>query len=887
MLLLWAGGVLLVVEFQEPDPAERYNEWLSTRSCTVTVGFLENWASRLGIRYFANARRQADSRTMEELLENEDYAVAVASWRDSTLNAAPGTCETWPYIEKAIIANVTKPDFESLAAALARTDAAGFARWEHTLARSAYHHGAMGELASLQEELRRFENEHGADNTRSGSLMRFSNLYTMSPADLGRAFFRAKDPAAEAVITTVMGDHRLTPRRAGEVLLAEWQAGGISTIDWDLIENIARNTQLGLFRKEFLTWFALNPESEAWRSKHGVAIGEVLAELGRSEPAFARELASHLVRETIRQTDNLGSDWKEVTGILFSTIEREPELKIWIDDEAAPDFIWLCHEIDAEKLLNRAVKVWNDSIKNRSAWIGAFIDGEHYRAACSLIEGAREDVIHIRSRKEKAAKSRPASLAEYLALSERITAYADTRQLKGFIHLELAITAMQQLNGNDEKILAAKEVIKAIEGLNEAGSPNGNLLQQTVSRLVDLDREFFEAGRPCFDEWRSGAKPDEIVNCLIREEWRGSESELMIWKIYTREYLTGSELPSLATIIAGCIRNSPKDNAAKQAAKRLGEFLDVTAWGIEESGDLELATWVLKKMIAENQWDDSAKWMFERLNDFRKRSPEADDTIVLRKIYDDLLTELNRRQVHDGLLWLEAVLNEDVSQSFNWPPSFEQVIHRPPGAVQPENLQSVERCFGAHSLRRWIARSLLLQGAPSTTEWNENREHVIEWAREPWLKMIIVEHLDNTFDIDAFERDMVRASPGARRYFSENPLLPRKGESFPKHPSGRDHTIAERINFHLWEAEQSLEIVERGDFFDVSALKWLLSDLFDLAEDQNESPRLRAFATRLLNASFEKSPQSLSDFELGMLQEMQDRAARFAAPENPKIDDSK
>lgn len=892
LMLLLSCGAWLVIESQRSDPAERYAEWLATRKGPVPVRHLEQWANRIGVRYFTDARLQADSRLTEELLEHEDYAIAVASWWDSSARS-PSALSTWPLVEQAMIAQMEKAALGELDAALARTDTAGFAKWEHSLARSAYRHGAMEELAWLREDLRMFESTHGSDSARSDSLQSISTLYAMSAADLGRTLLRAEDHTTESAVISVLSYRGMTLQQATHALMAEWERGGGHATDWDMVDKIARNTRVGAFRKEFLIWFALSPESEAWRAEHRAMIGDVLDELRRSDPAFAREFSNHLVREAIERAETLCSDWETVLGALLPSIGSEPDPKLMIDEETGLDFVWLCHRTDAEDLLNRAVKIWHDSISNRPRWIGEFIDAGHYRAACTLIEEAKEQFVYIRSQRQTIARSYPETLAEYLELYERLAAHADSPQLKGFLHLELATTAMLHLNGTYQKGLARKEALKAIGLLNESECPNRNVLELTASRLASLDRDLFEAGRPGFDKWRRGITPAAFVTHLIREEWQGTEREWITWRTYFRGHLLRAELPELAGLIAKVIRSASKDDDGAQAAKRIGDLLSAGTWAIPKSGDLELASWVLKKKIAESQWEDSAQWMFDRMEEFRIRFPEADETIVLRKMYEDLLTELHRRSVHDGLHWLGAVLNEDRAESLPWPAPFERIIYRGPGTVHPRALQTIEECFGEHSLKRWIARALLFSGVPTTEEWRAHREHMLDWAREPWLKEVINEYLDNTFDIDAFERDMARASPGAHRYFWENPFVPKKRDTFPKHPSGRDHTDAERMQYHLWEAERSLDVVEKGEFFDISTLRWLLSDLFDLAEAQSEDPRLQALAKRLQNVPFEQYVEKLSDspseadFQSRALGEIRERATHFVAPENPAADASK
>lgn len=880
LLLLWGLGVWMVFRPAPPTAEEKFGEWLSTRRHAAPAGRLEVWANRFRIDYFSKVRREKDLRFTEELLADGNYAVVVASWLDSEGRIAPGVSATWPHVRSALEEMMGTVDPERLDAALSRADEARFATWDRTIVRSAYRSGAQEELAPIVKALRDFEQVHRSGLRRMESLQRLSGLYALSPTNFARALAEEEDPAMEALLDLVMQDLGFSRSGAHEALLSEWKTGGIPEADMGLLERILGNAKLGLFRNEVFIWLALGRESEEWRTRHRAKLGELLDQFHRTDPDFARSVASDLVDEVIKRSDQLTADWRLVTGILLSKIDPEPDLKVWISDKSGPNFMWLCHQVDAEGLLNRSVRVWNDSVQNRSAWIGEFIDAEHFGAACALIEGVKEDVVYIRSRKESPAESRNKTLEDYLGLYERMFAHADNPQVKGFIHLELGITAMENLKRNDERSLAREEVLKAIGTLTEAGSTNGNLLEQTVSRLVELDHDLFEAGRPCFDKWRGGVTSDEILDRLLREKWGEGESAWMIWKFYFRDHVTRSELPELADVITGLIRRSSDDNTSHERTKRISDLLGVSEWEFSESGDLELASWMLTKMIGESQWSASAKWMSARVDDFRVRFPKADDTIVMRKIHDVLLTELNRRSVDDGLRWLGAVLNEEVSGASHWPTSFEQIIHRSPGSLHPENLQVIEECFNGHPLRGWIARRLLLDGVPTTKEWADNRDSILGSAREPWLKAVINEHLDHTFDLDAFARDMAEASPGARRFFSENPFLPRKGNSFPKHPSGRELTEAERMTHHLWEAEQTLERVEKGGFFDAAAFKWLLSDLFDLAEGQSQDPRLRSFVARLQNAPVEVNTERLSDFEVEMLREMQTRAALLVAPQD-------
>lgn len=874
LLLLWGLGVWVTFRPATPTAEEKFGEWLATRRHAAPVGRLEVWANRFRIDYFSKARREKDLRLTKELLADGDYSVAVASWLDSERRIAPGVSATWPHLQRSLEEMMGSADPVRLDAALSRADEARFATWDRTIARSAYRSGAQEELAPIVKALRDFEQVHRSGSRRMESLQRLSGLYSLSPADFARALAEEEDPAMEALLDLVMQDLGFSRSGAYEAVLSEWKSGGIPEADMGLLERILGNAKLGLFRNEVFIWLALGRESEEWRTRHRAKLGELLEEFHRSEPDFARSVASDLVDELIKRSDQLTADWKLVTGILLSKIDPEPDLKVWISDTSAPNFMWLCHQVDAEGLLNRSVRVWNDSVQNRSAWIGEFIDAEHFGAACALIEGAKEDVVYIRSKKETYAEEKAKKLDDYRALGEQIGEHSKEPQVKGFIRLDLGITAMRNLHRTPEEEAAKSEVFEAIKILNEAETFNPHLLERTVALMMELEEDFFAAGRPSFDKWRGVETPELVLDRVIHGDWQEDARGFEIWRKYFTTFLRISEIPSLEDTVERLIRSALDDERSQRELHQLEDFLKVGSDSSQPTGT-NLGVWVIKKMIGGRRWEEAAQWMFDRIEDFHAQNPDSDLVTLVHRMHEDLERDLDENSVADCLFWLGAVLTDERSQRFPWPETF-QVVYRHPEVDPGEVIGFYDECLGTHPLRRWIVRDLMAQSFPKTVNGPDRRLEFLELAEAPWVKEVINEYLDGTFDLDAFAKDFETASPGARRFFLKNPVVPGIKNRPPRHPTNRDFSKEEISRVLIWEARQAIEIAERREVFESHAFVRLFTDLIAEAETRPDDPVIRPLFERLQRINFEPPWHRFRDFEFKSLRELQARALPYS-----------
>ncbi len=835
LLLFWGLAVWLVFRSVAPTPGEKYEEWLAARRHGGVAGSrLEMWANRFGITYFANARRERDRRLTGELPVEADYAVAVASWRDSTGGIAPGLQPTWPHVRKSLEEMTGGADAERLEAALVRADAAGFATWELTIARSAHRSGALDELAPIVRTLREFEQAHQPGSHRMASLQRIYELYALTPAGFARALVEETDPGAEALLYLVMGDLGVPPERAHGALVSEWKTGGFPEADWGMPARILKDARVGSFRLGVFTWLALGRESEEWRKHHRATIGDLLEEFRRTEPAFAKECASSLVREITKEGSKLASDWNFVAGILLSKIDPEPDLESWIGNEVGSDFVWLCHSVNAEGLLNRALEIWGDQVPHRSFWIGHFIDAGHYAAVCALIEGAKGDLHSIRSQKETYQEEKAKKLDEYLALGERIREHSNEDQVKGFIRLELGITAMRNLHRTPEEDAAKREVLAAIEMLNEAETFNPYLLERTVALVVEMTDEFFAAARPCFDKWRGAVTPEMVVDRVVRGDFDRDESGYEVWSKYFRNFVTMSELPSLEGTVVGLIRSLPQDETAGHGLDRLEEFLGVGRGNSKPAGTY-LGVWVGRRFIEARRWEDAVGWMFDRIEDHHARNPDVDMVRLVHEIYEEMNRGLGEENVADHLDWLGAVLADKRSELYSWPATF-AFFYRDIAADPAEIIDGCHIRFGQHPLRRWILRNLLNDRFPNLDKRPEQLSGILELTEHSWVREVIKESFDKTFDLDAFERDFETASPGARRFFLRNPVVYWRNRRPPRHPDGRDFTKEEVARLLVWEARQAIEIMERREYFESHEFVRIFTDLIAEAETRPDDP---------------------------------------------------
>lgn len=875
LLLFWGLAMWLVFRSVAPTPGEKYEEWLAARRHGGAAGSrVEMWANRFGIAYFSNLRRERDRRLTEELLADADYSVAVASWMDSTRGIAPGLQPTWPHVRKSLEEMTGGADPDRLEAALSRADAAGFATWDRTIARSALQSGALDELGPIVKALREFEQAHPSASHELGALQRLSHLYGLTPAGFARALVDETDPRAAALLYLVMGDVGVSPERANEALLSEWKTAGFPEADWGMPARILKDVRVGSFRLGFFTWLALGRESEEWRKHHRATIGDLLEEFRRTEPAFAKECASSLVREITREGAELASDWNFVAGILLSKIDPEPDLESWIGNEVGSDFVWLCHSVNAEGLLNRALEIWGDQVPHRSFWMGHFLDSGHYAAVCVLVEKSKGDLHLIRSQKETYQEEKAKKLDEYLALAERIGEHSNEPQVKGFIRLDLGITAMRNLHRTPEEEAAKREVLAAIEMLNEAETFNPYLLERTVALVVEMADEFFAAARPCFDKWRGAVTPDMVVDRVVRGDFDRDESGYEIWRTYFRKFVGLSEIPSMELTLAGLIRATQDEKGAVEQLDRLEKFADSGSGGFKAPG-LGSVNWVANRMIAGNEWERSADWMFDRIKDFRSVEPELDQAGIIHQMSGTASRELYDRPPMARIRWLGAILSHEGSESFAWPESFYELVYRPEGENPVEVFGEIGECFETHPLRRWIARDLVIEGGYVLEAGPDRREILISMANRPWLKNVIAESFDKVVDLDAFEEDFKTASPGARRFFLKHPVVRRSSKKLPRHPSGREFTKEDLARFLFWEAGVAIEIAERRESFASHDFIKLFTDLIAEAESRPDDPVIRSLFERLQAISFQLPWHRFGDHEIKLLRELQARALPY------------
>lgn len=876
LLLIWGFGVWLVFRSVVPTPEEKYADWLAARlRGGVAVSRVEMWVNRFGIAYFANARRERDLRFTMELMEHADYSVAVASWMDSTRGITARFQPTWPHVRKSLEEMTGGNDPARLEAAFSRADVAGFATWDRTIARSARMSGALDELALIVRALRDFEQAHQPGSHRMESLQRLSELYALTPADFARALVEETDPAAEALLNLVMGDLGGTPGHAYGALLSEWKTGGFPEADWGMPASILEDARVGSFRIGVFTWLALGKESEQWRKHHCAMIGDLLEEFMRAEPDFARQCATGLVREITKDGADLASDWKFVTGILLSKIDPEPDLESWIGNEVGSGFAWLCHLVNAEGMLNRALEIWGDKVPHRPYWIGHFIDSGHYAAACALIEGSKGDLHLIRSHKETYQEEKAKKLDEYLALSERIGEHSNEPQVKGLIRLDLGIAAMRNLNGTPEGDAAKREVLAAIEMLNEAETFNPYLLEQTVALVLDLDEAYFTAARPCFDKWRGPVTPGIVVDRVVRGDFDRGERGYQIWRTYFSKFVSLSEIPSMELTLAGLIRATPGDKDAVEKLERLANFANSGSGGFKVPG-LGSVNWLANRMIAGNEWARSADWMFDRMMDFRSIDPELDHVGIIHQMSGTASSELYNRPPQERIRWLGAILSHEGSESFAWPEPFYEHIYRSEGENPVEVIHAIGECFENHPLRRWIARDLIIEGGYASQDGTDRREILISMANRPWLKNVIAESFDKVVDLDAFEKDFENASPGARRFFLKHPVVQRSTKRLPRHPSGREFTKEDLARFLVWEAGVVIEIAERRESFALHDFIKSFTDLIAEAETRPDDPVIRSLLERLQRISFEPPWHRFGDYELKSLRELQARSLPYS-----------
>lgn len=849
--LLWGAGTWFAFQLQEPTPEERYAEWLATRNPPARAGYFERLALRLGISSYPKAGLRADLEFTRALLMEDEYALAVASWVDSESTLAPEELNTWLSLRNALGKQLQKNDAKGLNQILARTDAAGFAEWRFAIIKSAVNNGASKELDDLIQNLRDFEVRLELGSKMSDGLERCALLYELSEADLGRVILGAEGRPAASEAQEVAKARGVTVESAVSALWGEWRSEGLTQKDWGLALEPSR--YLGITsRRDYLVWLSLDTGSQAWRSAHRAEFLNFLETMSRSDLSFGREFASNMFSEMANEPSVLANDWEEISGTLLAWVEKESDLSVWVNDAAGPDFIWICHRLDSERLLDRGVRKWIRLIDHPHRWIAEFIEEGHYGAVCAVIEGTGKDIGYIggRLRPEPVNHQEPPGRVDAAReLAEKVASHSPHQQVKGFIELLVGERVLGRVPDGEEKEEARALVFGAISRLNGSETINPALLPQVVNLLCRMGPDFFEFGTPCFDRWRDGRTLDDVASAIQMGIWEPDGNEREIWGSIAARHSRLVESPQLLRILEEIIASGESDEHSNSPIRRFCEFL-AADWNVgnEGSSELALVLWVAKKMIADGRPEQSAEWMFVQIQEYLKRYPDEDESRILKGLYDELSHELRLAPVDQSIKWLEVVLDERVSRNLSWP-VFPYQIHDYQKYITADDFPNViQESFGAHPLRTWIAHEML-QMAMLGGSIEEQRESLIRMremkSAELWLRSVIDMRLEKTIDFDQFEKDMSSASVGAKRYFLDR-MVSRVGESYSRVRSLPWKLSEENgVQLWLWMGEQTLAVFERGQELSASEVNTVFEGLLSVAEHREADLRFRAIFDRL------------------------------------------
>jgi len=877
----FAAGWALFTGFN-PTPPEQFSDWIGARRSPAKIGFLEKTANQSGFRFFAEQRAKADLQLSEELLKSPEFAFVVASGLD-TVHPLPGKFVTWPHLEKALATHFQNPDPQALREALLLSTKKGFSPWELTLARSAALNKSEDELASALEELRRYENYYGLDSSLSASLDRVAELYPLPAHQLARLLLSSDhDADTDKWIKSILADRNISPGSAFSQLLQQLKSGPLQQSNWEIVGKLINESGMDHLRKELLTWLLLSPGCESYRAARLPDLKKTITALAMTDQESAREVISEVFHILTEESAVFASDWQIVAGLLADRVAEEEILSNLITSEIGPDFIWIVHKLDKEELLDRAILEWSESLTNTWIWIGEFIDRQHYSAVCRVIETSEVEIISIDSRQDRTSFEKPKVLSYYTGLIDKIVSHTRDAQVKGFIHLVISMRAEENLRSKPGHEEANAEVLKAIQLLNRAEPTSRLILEQTVLRLVEEDKEIFEAGRPCFDTWRDGTTLDTIIGQIYRGDWDPGKREMEIWKAYAEKVESLDKAPGLKAIIETIRKMPPQDEDTENAASRLKEFLEVPNWGSSiEFDHVELAVWPLKRMVADGDLAGSVDWMFTLVRDYSRRHPEGDEGRLLKHFYKELLPSIRVLPTREAIKWLDLVLNVANSGELDWPEYFYDVINRDTALDTEEALEIFRSAFVSHPLRPWIVRSLLESANFGRLEGDRlrARSQIREALNEEWQIKVIDAIDESSINPDDFERDMAAAPAGARRYF-----LNYLREQLKRHSTKRDLHEDEISRLLFWQAEQLLEIVERNRPFNSNQFEDVFEALLKRKDELKIHPRMQNIIARLQRVSVDGPRPGMHPSEVKGLAHWQARTEHLRKGGQSEID---
>ena len=937
-LLVGTGILLLAFGFytfvvQEPNPKAEYSRWLAEMTSPALPGKLEQWLNKFGIDYITKRRVQtADLRT-EFLLHDPDYSLAVASELDynfrffgtfsgpfpvPTTRPPPITAgriphSTYPIMQESLHALLLRADAsgdpDQFRAALQRVDDRGLTKWQSALLRNAVKGGAPESIEDWIHSLREFEANAGIDSEISDALSQIYQDYSLSDEDWARRVLTADKPMQERLKLL----EELRPIDGNSIVrdsLRRWNEDGFTKEDWEGVERILENALLGDERFSVFVWLGIAEASAEWREAHREFLADSVESLWNGSHDDYKTMVNVLLQRLASRDTPNGVGWDLSTRRMLSKLEHEPHLNSWIDEGNRIHFMWYSHSAGLEKLFDRSFDQWKEMWPSRATAIRNFIDSGHFGAVCALIEMDRDDLIDLHDGGRPQPWEKAKTLQEYLQWVEGIGQYASAAQVKHFIRLNVIGSIARKLQSPAERELARAEILKAVEGLKKDEVRFPHLIEQSLWSLMRMDDEIFEAGRPLFDAWKKDATPQLVLEQMIRDEWKSRNVERQVWRYYFSERLLSSEidfeklvLPMLQKLGDERAERLSKGREANfqsldqenvEALKRVTDFLNL------QSGELggintQVARWWLSKLSMEGRWKNAATWTYGRVADFKKWFPGRSST---RYLQHELLAQSNlspklSHSLTDSTQWVEAVLSDPRSGELGWPKYFprpstsvritsvdgKEIRSESPPKDAEEYAELYREKIAALPLRHWVLRSLLNSDFPSSGRAQEAgsdlTQVLLDAAGEDWLKAAIREHSDQIFDLEAFETDMAKASPAARRYFFLNPIVSHSSRHV-RLPSGDAFGEEEKLRMLLWKCQVCMELLERRESIPLSALERSFRLLQAAAESHPGDPAIQSLCQRLQQISFDPPWDDLTKWDIQRVHDWQTRLAPYA-----------
>lgn len=881
----WLLALLAAFSYFRIQPERQYANWLAAQRSLGTPTKFDRIAARFGVHIFYRQRARNHHLTGEALLENPDYALAVASWS----RFQPQALSSWPKVKKALQELKDDKDPQRLVAAFQRCDADGPLQWELTLLRNAELAGALDQIESVENLLREYDENRGSDPSLSNRFTALAGIYLLPAAEL---ITRRLEATSGSVIDVDIG--RILSVRGVSLgrVFHEWLrsiTSGLAQIPSEAeIVRVFQIPDAAGIRSELLTWILTSKDAETWRASPDRDLPDLLAQCMTADHAGTWNAISSAIRTLGGDSEGRADDWATVARRLLDLAAQEKNLMSVINADAGGDFTWVCHLLNDEALLVKSIRCWGSSFPAPWTWIGHFVDASQFAAIAALTEVKPWFIHQIQSETSPPTSQNPPPLAYFKDLNENIAPHCISPSHRAFVELVISAQAENVIMKKPEGEAAKNWVLESIDRFNGIKDREAEFLQPTLDIFESFFPERLSLIPEPFLQWAGHPNIDDAVHAILDGSTTPDNTASRIWSKYLQHVILPSKTPSLLESAQNLTREGPGSGQTRELLDRFDAGLGFLGSSNSfESNITSVLTLIVSRWIAEGDPAVPLPWMFARIKELERHDPKVAEE-VLNECFKASVQALSERPRGESWNWYLAILNPSISGEFDWPerPPYFLRDRFPP--LDPRiAVQILEKELDGHPLGPWLARVLLeseYQGDKREIR-ERNYEQLKAASPSGWLAEIVDDiRFSRPVDPIALESALKTAPANARCFFLKKVVNFGPDLSKTRDPWVTALPPEQRTRLFLWEGGEILSRFETAGEFDDAHFEHLFRNLLAFVEVDPGNEGIVALARRLQECSFTRETTGYEDGHIKRMLEWRQRTAWIADARGSLLD---